>query len=159
MTLCAKSANTVSARKVVAAKMAGKARILVIDDDPDMLATTRLFLESRGHEVLTAAGPAEGMRQLEVEKPDVVVLDVMMPHSTEGFQWLWSVRRHADVALREIPVIVVTAIHETTRLRFHEGDADETGDYLPAQAFFDKPVDPDELVAKIETLVSSKATG
>ena len=139
--------------------MAGKARVLVIDDDPDVLATTQLFLESRGHEVLTAPGPAEGMRQLEIEKPDVVVLDVMMPHGTEGFQWLWSVRRHADAAVREVPVIVVTSIHETTPLRFHEGDADETGDYLPAQAFFDKPVDPDELAAKIEALLSDKAAG
>ena len=139
--------------------MAGKARVLVIDDDPDLLATTRLFLESRGYEVITAPGPAEGMRQLEIEKPDVVVLDVMMPHSTEGFQWLWKVRRHADLALREVPVIMLTSIHETTPLRFHEGDADETGDYLPAQAFFDKPVDPDELAAKIDALVSDKAAG
>jgi len=139
--------------------MAGKARVLVIDDDPDVLATTRLFLESRGHEVLTAPGPDEGMRQLETEKPDVVILDIMMPHSTEGFHWLWSARRHADPAVREVPVIVVTSIHQTTPIRFHEGDADETGDYLPAQAFLEKPVDPDELAAKIEALVPTKTAG
>jgi DNA-binding response OmpR family regulator len=137
-------------------KMAGKAKVLVIDDDPDVLATTRLFLESRGYEVVSAPGPEQGLRQLETEKPDVVVLDVMMPHSTEGFHWLWNVRRHADQAIREVPVIVVTSIHQTTSIRFHEGDADETGDYLPAQAFFDKPVDPDQLAAKIEALVREK---
>lgn len=137
--------------------MAGKARVLVIDDDADVLATTRLFLESRGHEVLVAAGPEQGMQQLESGKPDVVVLDIMMPHSTEGFHWLWNVRRHPDKAIREVPVIVVSSIHQTTSMRFREGEADETGDYLPAQAFLDKPVDPDQLAAKIDALVNKTA--
>jgi len=137
--------------------MAGKARVLVIDDDADVLATTRLFLESRGYEVLVAAGPEQGMHELESGKPDVVVLDIMMPHSTEGFHWLWNVRRHTDKAIREVPVVVVSSIHQTTPMRFREGEADETGDYLPAQAFLDKPVDPDQLAAKIDALVNKTA--
>jgi len=145
--------------KDVANNMGSKAKVLVIDDDPDMLSTTRLFLEARGFQVFTASGPNEGRRQLEAEEPDVVVLDVMMPHSTEGFQWLLSIRQHPDAKLREVPVIMLTSIHETTRMRFHKGDSDETGDYLPAQAFFDKPVDPDELAAKIEALLADKDVG
>lgn len=137
--------------------MAGKAKVLVIDDDPDVLATTRLFLESRGYEVLVAAGPEQGTQQLESGRPDVVVLDIMMPRSTEGFRWLWNVRRHADTAIRDVPVIVVSSIHQTTPMRFHEGEADETGDYLPAQAFLDKPVDPDQLAARIDALVNKTA--
>ena len=130
-----------------------KAKVLVIDDDQDILDTTRLFLESRGYEVLTAPGPEEGTRQLEDGRPDVVVLDVMMPHGTEGFTWLSKLRHHRDPELRELPVIVLSAIHDTTPLRFSEGDADETGSYLPAQAFIDKPIDPDKLVAKIEAVL------
>lgn len=137
--------------------MAGKAKILVIDDDPDVLRSTRLFLESRGFEVLTAAGPDDGMSRLEEDEPDVVVLDVMMPSGIEGFQWLWKLRRHPDPVLSEVPVIVVTSIHDTTSLRFHEGDSDESGDYLPAQALMDKPVDPDALAAKIQSLLASRA--
>jgi len=133
-----------------------KGRILVVDDDPDTLTTTRLFLESRGYEVLIAASAEEGTKQVEKERPDLVVLDVMMPHGIEGFQWVWSIRHHQDEALRSIPILLVTAIHETTRLRFHEGDADETGDYLPVQGFLDKPVDPDELARKIEAVLAAR---
>ncbi|MCL5103521.1 MAG: response regulator [Armatimonadetes bacterium] len=139
--------------------MGSNAKVLVVDDDPDMLGATRLFLEARGFRVVTAQSPGEGLRRLEEEEPDVVVLDVMMPNSTEGFQWLLRLRQHPDTKLREVPVIMLTSIHETTRMRFHEGDADETGDYLPAQAFFDKPVDPDLLAAKIETLLAGKSAG
>ena len=134
--------------------METRAKVLVIDDDQDILDTTRLFLESRGYEVLTAPGAEEGTRQLEDGRPDVVVLDVMMPHGTEGFTWLQNLRHHKDPALRELPVIVLSSIHDTTRMRFHEGDADESGSYLPAQAFIDKPIDPDKLVAKIEAVLS-----
>lgn len=136
--------------------MAGKGKVLVIDDDPDMLSTTQLFLQSRGFEVATAASREEGMRQVEEGKPDVVVLDVMMPEGTEGFHWLWKVRQHPDAAVRTVPVIVVTAIHDTVGMRFREGDADETGSYLPVQGMFDKPVDPDELAAKIEKVLGRR---
>lgn len=137
--------------------MGSKAKVLIIDDDPDILSTTRLFLEARGFQVVTAPGPKEGMEQFEEEKPDAIVLDVMMPNSTEGFQWLLKLRQHPDA--RNVPVIILTSIHETTRLRFHEGDADESGEYLPAQAFFDKPVDPDELASKIKDLLGDEAPG
>jgi len=132
------------------------AKVLVIDDDPDMLTTTRSFLENRGFEVTTAADPEEGLRLLEEGKPDVVVLDIMMPHGTEGFHWLWEIRRHPDEAVRSAPVIVLSSIHDTTSLRFHEGDEDETGQYLPVQAFIDKPVDPNELAEKIESVLAKR---
>ena len=136
--------------------VAGKGKVLLIDDDPDMLSTTQLFLQSRGFEVATAAGPEEGTRQLEHGKPDAVVLDVMMPEGTEGLHWLWKLRQHSDPAVRDVPVIVVTAIHDTLDLRLREGDADETGDYLPVQGMFDKPVDPDKLAAKIEKVLDAR---
>jgi len=137
--------------------MSTKARVLVIDDDPDVLSTSRLFLQSRGFEVLTASDGEEGFKLAEQERPDVVILDVMMPHGTEGFQWVWRVRHHPDPALQKMPVIIVTSIHGTTDLRFHEGDSDETGNYLPVQGFLDKPVDPDELAGKIESVLTRSA--
>ncbi len=135
--------------------MAEKARVLLIDDDPDLVETTKLQLEKRGLEVVAAGGPEEGFQRLEEHKPNVVVLDVMMPEGTEGLHWLWKVRRHPDTALRDVPVIMLTSLHATTSLRFHEGDADETGDYLPAQAFLDKPADPDALAQKIREVLRS----
>ena len=141
----------------MAAYLGTRAKVLVIDDDPDILTTSRLFLESRDFEVVTAAEYEEGLRLAEEERPDVVLLDVMMPHGTEGFHWVWQIRHHPDQALRAVPVIIVTSIHDTTSLRFREGDADETGDYLPVQGFLDKPVDPDELVSKIESVLARTA--
>jgi DNA-binding response OmpR family regulator len=134
-------------------ELADKAKVLVVEDDQDILDTTRLFLESRGYQVLTAPGPDEGTKQLEEGRPDVVVLDVMMPEGTEGFVWLSKLRHHSDAKLRELPVIILSSIHEKIPFRLHEGDADETGSYLPAQAFIDKPIDPDKLVAKIEAVL------
>lgn len=137
--------------------MADKTKVLVLDDDPDVRATTQLFLESRGFDVLTAAGPEEGLRQVETQNPDVVVLDIMMPDGTEGFHWVWKIRRHSDSAVRDVPVIVVSSIRGTTGFHFGTGDSDETGDYLPVQGFLDKPADPDELARKIRAVLSKDA--
>jgi len=140
-------------RKEVETRLSDKAKVLVIDDDADVLDAMALLLESRGYDVLTAATPEDGSRQLEEARPDVVVLDVMMPEGTEGFHWVWKIRQHADPVLREVPVIVVTSIHSTTKFRFHPGDADESGSYLPVQGLLDKPVDPDKLAEKIENIL------
>ena len=133
--------------------MADHPKVLVIDDDPDVLLTTRMFLESRDFDIVTAEGPDEGMRLLEQEKPDAVILDIMMPTGLEGFKWVWKIRRHSEPSLRDVPVIIVSSIHQTTPFRFHQGDADETGDYLPVQGFLDKPADPDQLAAKIRAVL------
>ena len=137
--------------------MAERTKVLVLDDDPDVRTTTRLFLESRDFDVITAAGPEEGLRQVETQNPDVVVLDIMMPDGTEGFHWVWSIRRHPDSTVKDVPVIVVSSIRETTGFRFGTGDSDETGDYLPVQGFLDKPVDPDELARKIRAVLPRDA--
>jgi two-component system alkaline phosphatase synthesis response regulator PhoP len=134
--------------------MPTKAKVLVIDDDPNVLRTTELALQYRGFEVITASNPQDGMQRLEEGRPDAVVLDVMMPSGIEGFQWLWKLRKHADESLREVPVIVVSGVHDTTEMRFHAGDSDETGDYLPAQAFLDKPVNPGLLIEKLKGLLA-----
>ena len=112
-----------------------------------------MFLESRGFEVATAGNPKEGLQKLVEERADAVVLDIMMPDGTEGFHWLWSLRRHPDAAVRDVPVVVVSSIHSATGMRFQEGESDETGSYLPAQAFLDKPADPDVLARKLESVL------
>ena len=133
--------------------MAGKTKALIVEDDLDMLDATKALLEDRGFDVVTAVNAEEATRRVEDEKPDVVVLDIMMPEGIEGFQWLWKIRHHPDPAVKNVPVIVASSIHQTTSLRFHEGDADDTGDYLPVQAFFDKPIDPDDLERKIRSVL------
>lgn len=83
-----------------------KRRILCIEDEAEMIELTRLVLEREGFEVLGAVGGAKGLASLKEEKPDLVLLDLMMP-DMDG----WEVYRQmkADKELADIPVIVVTA--------------------------------------------------
>lgn len=128
------------------------AKILIIDDDPDMVLASRLCLEQAGHLVVEARNSAAGLEQLRAERPDLIVLDVMMDTATEGFQLALKLRGpQADPELadfRHIPIVMLTAIHTTTPLRFGP-----EADYLPVDDFIDKPIDPDLLVRKVEALL------
>jgi len=86
--------------------MANKRRILCIEDEPEMIDLIRLILERKGFEVLGAVGGQEGIESIRREKPDLILLDLMMP-DVDG----WEVYRQmkADEALQHIPVVVVTA--------------------------------------------------
>ena len=131
------------------------ARILIIEDDPDMLMSTRMTLESAKHEVLEARGGREGLEKIKSERPDLIILDVMMDTSTEGFQLALRLRNpdpKSELAeYRDIPILMLTAIHSTTPLRF-EPDID----YLPVELFVDKPIDPDDLLKKVDWVLSKE---
>ncbi len=133
------------------------AKILVVDDDPDILLAMRLILKDAGHEVVEAKDGWEGLDLVKSEHPDLIVLDVMMNSTTEGFRlafMLHSTDPSSEFAeFSHIPILMVTAIHSTTPLRFGP-DAE----YLPVDGFLDKPIDPAELVKKIEELLHLQAT-
>ena len=128
------------------------ANILVVDDDPDMLLATKLCLESGGHTVLEAHSGAEGLEAIKAHKPDLIVLDVMMGTTTEGFQVALKLRSPDPTSeykpYNKIPIIMLTAIHTTTPLRFGPDE-----DYLPADAFMDKPLDPEKMLAQVDKLL------
>lgn len=127
------------------------AKILIVDDDPDIVLATRLSLERAGHRVTSASNGAEGLEKLTAERPDLIILDVMMDTATEGFQLALKLRSRDPAselaAYRDIPILMLTAIHSTTPLRFGPEE-----DYLPVDDFVDKPIDPDLLVRKVEAL-------
>jgi CheY-like chemotaxis protein len=131
------------------------AKILMIEDDPDMLMSTRMTLESAKHEVLEARSGREGLEKIKSEHPDLIILDVMMDTSTEGFQLALRLRNpdpKSELAeYRDIPILMLTAIHSTTPLRF-EPDID----YLPVELFVDKPIDPDDLLKKVDWVLSKE---
>ena len=127
-------------------------KILVIDDDPDLVEVIRLTLEANGYQVFSAAGGAEGLQQVKEINPDLIVLDVMMDYTTEGFQVSLALRSpeaESEYApYRDIPILMLTAIHSTTPLRFTPEE-----DYLPVDDFVEKPLEPGDLVKKIEALL------
>ena len=129
--------------------MSEKAKILIVDDDRDLVAVMRLVLQKEGYRVVDAAGPAEGIATVEAERPDLILLDVMMPDATEGFHFVWNLRQKPGSYFREVPIVIVSAIHSKTDLRFYPESGDgsyRAGEYLPIQEFLDKPVAPVELL-------------
>jgi CheY-like chemotaxis protein len=130
-------------------------KILVIDDDPDLVEVIRLTLEASGYEVFSASSGAEGLEKVKDVVPDLIVLDVMMDYTTEGFQVSLAIRspdaESEYAAYRDIPILMLTAIHSTTPLRFGPEE-----DYLPVDDFVEKPVEPGVLVKKIEGLLQEK---
>ncbi|HHS97956.1 MAG TPA: response regulator [Chloroflexi bacterium] len=131
------------------------AKILIIEDDPDMVTALRLPLEAEGYEVYTASSGQEGLQKVKEIEPDLIILDVMMETTTAGFQVSLQLRSpdpNSEYApYRDIPILILTAIHTTTSLRFGPDEA-----YLPVDDFVDKPVDPDVLLQKVRTLLEQR---
>jgi CheY-like chemotaxis protein len=122
------------------------AKILVIDDDPDVRTLCRLNLSWAGHEVLEAGGGAEALEMVASETPDVLVLDIMMP-AVDGLQVLRRVRN--DPATAELPVVVISA-------RVGTGDQVrglETG----ADVYVTKPFNPETLTSMVECALGADA--
>jgi CheY-like chemotaxis protein len=134
-------------------------RILVVDDDPDIVESLKMVLESANYDVDTAGSPQEGFARLEANPPDLILLDIMMPDGTEGFHFVWRLRNEYPAPLNEVPILVLTAIHSTTQLRFYPDQADKEygpGEFLPVQGFMDKPVEPSLLLRKLGEVLGTK---
>jgi CheY-like chemotaxis protein len=133
------------------------AKILVVDDDPDLIFLVRFHLERANFSVIEASNGTEGLKLVLSEHPDVIILDVMMDTLTEGFQFALKIRNPDPTSTykecRDIPIIILTSIHETTNLRFKPND-----DYLPVDDFIEKPFVPDELIKKINMYLKRKNT-
>ncbi len=131
-------------------------KILIIEDDPDMAMAARLPLEANGYEVFVASSGEEGLQKVVEIKPDLIILDVMMETTTAGFQVSLQLRSPSPdspyAEFRDIPIIILTAIHTTTSLRFGPDEA-----YLPVDDFVDKPIDPDVLLSKVRALIGQQA--
>ncbi len=134
------------------------AKILVVEDDRDMAEAIRLTLENAGYQVVNAYDPDEAWQKVTEEKPDLIVLDIMMPTGTEGFQFVWKLRSpQTDESVRNVPIIVVSSLHATTELRFYPDQYDATygpGDFLPVQEFLDKPVEPAKLLEAVQRVLA-----
>jgi len=126
--------------------MSNKKRILCIEDEAEMIELMRLVLEREGFEVRGAVGGEQGLKAMRQEKPDLILLDLMMP-GIDG----WEVYRQmrADKELTEIPVIIVTAkaqsIDKVLGLQVAK-----VADYIT------KPFGPKELIGSIERVLAQQ---
>jgi CheY-like chemotaxis protein len=127
------------------------AKILVIDDDADFVEAVRLVLERAGHSVEAAPGPDEGVEKIRTCRPDLVLLDVMMPSGYEGFGVARKIRE--EMGLRSLPLVIVTGVHDRKKVPYRFAPDDQ---YLPVDVFLDKPVAPDQLLATVGELLGER---
>ena len=120
-------------------------KILIVDDDPDVLEAGRLVLEREGYEIDTALTRADGMAKVEEFKPDLLILDVMMEEPDDGFVMAQDLRRQGH----SFPIMMLTSVGTATGFEF--GPDDEV---VPVDEFQPKPVDPTTFVAKVGKLLS-----
>ena len=125
-------------------------KILIIDDDPDITQAMRIILENKGYEVRSAPDGAEGMDRLKEAKPDLIILDVMMRTSQEGFELSRELKRNAQY--KDIPILMLTAVEQKTGLDFKSAAGDES--WLPVEEFLDKPIKPNVFLEKVDNLLS-----
>ena len=129
-----------------------KAKIVVVDDDQDIRDSLQVILESRQYTVITAADKIEGMEKIRTEKPDLAILDVMMSTWEDGFEMARELKK--DSQFKDMPILMLTGIKDKTGISFKSAAGDE--DWLPVEAFIEKPVEPEKLFAEIERLLSKK---
>ena len=125
-----------------------KKKILIIDDDIDLVEAMRITLESAGFEVFDAQEGERGLEKVYMLRPDLVLLDVMMSQLDEGFQIAYKIR--TDPAIKDTPIIILTAVGTQTGFDFNP-DKDE--DFLPVQAYLEKPVNPQKLIDTVREFI------
>ncbi|MFC1914926.1 PleD family two-component system response regulator [Chloroflexota bacterium] len=127
--------------------MDGRSRILIVDDDPVFAETIATILESRNYQVSTAYDGDEGLQKVKDEKPDMVLLDIIMP-TQDGFHVCEEIKK--DPQLADIPVIMLTSFAQK---RGETNIPVSAGLGLEAEGYIDKPVSPEELLKKVGDLL------
>jgi len=130
---------------------AGEKRILIVDDDGDFAEALACFLEANHFSVARARDGKEGVEKAKLERPDLILMDIMMNERTEGFFTIHEIRR--DPALQRVPIFVISSF--CTRLPDFE--IPSSGGWLAHDMFFAKPVDPVQLLEKIRQRISLAA--
>jgi two-component system, OmpR family, response regulator len=118
--------------------------ILIVDDDPDVVAACRLVLEREGYTVECASNADEGLRAVEALGPDLLVLDVMMEEPDDGLRLARQLRRSGH----DLPILMLTSVNQAMNLSIGKDE-----EIVPVDEFLEKPADPDTLVRIVGMLL------
>jgi two-component system OmpR family response regulator len=127
-------------------------KILVVDDDPDILDAVAMILESQGYTVVTAHDGIEGLATLKAENPDLMILDLLMP-KMDGFAVCKELQDPRWSKFKNIPILILTSVREEASRRRYEL---ETGLELDVDDYVEKPMSPDILLGRVNTLIKKK---
>ncbi|HSJ52174.1 MAG TPA: formate/nitrite family transporter [Anaerolineae bacterium] len=136
-------------QRVAEVPKAQQVKILVVDDDPDFVQVTSTILTQEGYKVSSAANGTQALQAMKANKPDLVLLDVMMATPLEGVQVAKTMA--ADPALKQIPVIMVSSIDSTQYADSLPNDL-----HIPIDAWISKPAKPDHLLNTVRRFISVK---
>jgi len=130
------------------------ARVLIVDDDADLLAGQKAFLEKHGHEVRTALSIEEGLARAGELAPEIILADLMMQHYDSGFVFCKKVR---DLpGLERVPILMQTAAPRKVGFTFETG-ASPGREWMKVDEVLTKPVPLEHLLGKIQQYLSGKA--
>ena len=120
------------------------AKIAIIDDDPDIVDSSSLVLQSKGYDIITAYNPNDGYKIVTEQNPDLIILDVMMIEPDDGFFLAQKFRKMNIVT----PILMYTSVSKTLGMEFG------TSEIVPVDDFVEKPISPETLLDKVEKLLA-----
>jgi DNA-binding response OmpR family regulator len=120
------------------------AKILLVDDDKDFVEINKMLLEKEGHNILVAYNPTDAYELLNQEKPDLLILDVMMVEPDDGFAMAQKIRKEKN----NVPIIMLTSVSKVTGLKFDKDD-----EMVPVNEFFEKPVPKEKLLQAVKKYI------
>ena len=128
--------------------------LLIVDDDEDFATAVATVLRGKGHEVRIELDLSAAVRSMTERRPDLLLLDVMFPEdSTGGFE-LARTMRWRNESLKDVPILMLTAVNTRFPLGFSAKDIDD--DWMPVTEFLEKPVDLDVLAERVETILAAR---
>jgi DNA-binding response OmpR family regulator len=127
-------------------------KILVVDDDPDIRDVVTVILESRGYEIVTACDGIECLAALRAEKPDLMVIDLLMP-KMDGFAVLKELQDGRWSKFRQTPILILSSVREEASRRRYEL---ETALEFNVDDYVEKPINPDVLLERVESLIAKR---
>ncbi len=120
-------------------------KVLIIDDDVEYVDAITNLLDARGYTVVSAHNGIDGVAAAKANKPDLIILDVMMTTQSEGFDVARELQ--ADEDIKGTPVVMITGVRKELNLPF---GLEPDSDWLPVKALLEKPVKPEVLLKTLE---------
>ena len=128
------------------------ARIMIIDDDRDIVESLSMILEGNGYEVSPKSDTAGIVDSVKEVNPDLIILDIVFPEDAQaGFKVARELRH--DEAVKQIPVLILSAVNQLSELGFSFSEKDISDDFMPVGGFLEKPIEPNVLLEKLKFLL------
>ena len=127
-------------------------KIMIIDDDRDIIESIRMILEANDYTVASKTDTNNLLTDIKSENPDIILLDIVFPEDAQaGFKAAREIAQQDE--LKHIPVLILSAVNQLSNLGFSFNENDISNDFMPVKGFIEKPVEPETLLAKIKSLL------